>query len=208
MGRRRTWTREQLEAAVKASRSIRGVIDRLGLHPAGGTYAYIKKYAAEYGFDTSHWLGQGHRLGSRLPVRPAEPLARLLVRDRFASSKLKRRLLKEGVFLPQCAVCGLREWRGSPIPLDMDHIDGDHLNNELSNLRLLCPNCHAQTPTYKARNSKYPRIPLLRDIRAGIERCGSILAYAIELDVTPERVRGWLRSDRLRARDEALKTST
>jgi len=52
----------------------------------------------------------------------------------------------------RCEVCSLQEWMGSPIPIEMDHIDGNHSNNLLSNLRLLCPNCHAQTDTWKSKN--------------------------------------------------------
>ena len=51
-----------------------------------------------------------------------------------------------------CQICNNSEWCGKPIPLETDHIDGNHNNNEESNLRLICPNCHAQTPNYKARN--------------------------------------------------------
>lgn len=51
-----------------------------------------------------------------------------------------------------CSICENTVWMGQPIPLDMDHIDGDHTNNSEDNLRLICPNCHAQTPTYKAKN--------------------------------------------------------
>ena len=202
MGRARKWSLEQLGAAVKASRSVRGVIDRLGLRVGGGTYEHVQKWIASCGFDRSHWLGQAHRRGSKKPVRPAATLKEVLVRPRFCSSgKLKRRLLAEGIFQRKCAWCGRKTWRGRPILLELDHIDGDHLNNELPNLRLLCPNCHAQTPTYKGRNAKYPGIPPLIEIEAGIKRCGSVVAYAVELNVTPARVRGWLRSDRLRARD-------
>ena len=53
----------------------------------------------------------------------------------------------------KCETCGRSSWNEEDIPLDMDHIDGNHKNNSLDNLRLLCPNCHAQTPTYKARNT-------------------------------------------------------
>jgi hypothetical protein len=52
----------------------------------------------------------------------------------------------------QCEVCGVSEWNGKPVPLEVDHIDGDHKNNTLDNLRRICPNCHAQTDTYKSKN--------------------------------------------------------
>ena len=51
-----------------------------------------------------------------------------------------------------CSECGITEWNGKPITLELDHIDGHHYNNDISNLRLLCPNCHSQTPTYRAKN--------------------------------------------------------
>lgn len=52
----------------------------------------------------------------------------------------------------KCEVCGITEWMGKPSPLELDHLDGDASNNQLNNLRLICPNCHAQTETYKNRN--------------------------------------------------------
>lgn len=52
----------------------------------------------------------------------------------------------------KCEVCGITEWMDLPAPLDLDHKDGDPTNNDLDNLRLICPNCHAQTENYKGRN--------------------------------------------------------
>lgn len=52
----------------------------------------------------------------------------------------------------RCEVCGITEWMGRPAPLELDHRDGNPLNNQLDNVRLICPNCHAQTATYKGKN--------------------------------------------------------
>ena len=53
----------------------------------------------------------------------------------------------------RCSICGIGEWMKNPLTLEVDHIDGNHKNNRPENLRALCPNCHSQTETYKAKNS-------------------------------------------------------
>lgn len=55
---------------------------------------------------------------------------------------------------PGCSVCETVEWRGKPMTMDVDHIDGDHTNNQPENFRLICPNCHRQTPTWGKKNPK------------------------------------------------------
>ena len=61
-------------------------------------------------------------------------------------NNIKEKLIRDGIKLHQCEKCGLTEWNGKPIPLELHHKDGDHYNNEMSNLEILCPNCHAQEP--------------------------------------------------------------
>lgn len=63
----------------------------------------------------------------------------------------KQIIIKERPY--RCEVCGISEWMGKPISLELDHIDGNADNNAADNLRLICPNCHAQTETYKGANA-------------------------------------------------------
>ena len=68
------------------------------------------------------------------------------------SDKLKIRLINEGYLEPTYDICRRTYWVGEAIPLQLDHISGDNEDNSLDNLRLLCPNCHAQTPQYRLKD--------------------------------------------------------
>ena len=68
------------------------------------------------------------------------------------SDKLKIRLINEGYLDPNCDICRRSLWVGEDIPLQLDHVNGNNDDNSLENLRLLCPNCHAQTPQYRLKN--------------------------------------------------------
>ena len=67
----------------------------------------------------------------------------------YQSNKLKYRLVEEGYKEWKCESCGLTEWLGNPIPLELHHKDGDSSNHALENDELLCPNCHSLTPNYR-----------------------------------------------------------
>lgn len=105
------------------------------------------------GLDTSHFIGQGWRIGNRAPVVPALPLEEVLVVGRYyMTNRLKSRLIASNLKQAECETCSRRTWNGGPIPLELDHVNGRRDDNRLENLRLLCPNCHAQTDTYRGRN--------------------------------------------------------
>jgi hypothetical protein len=147
------YTEEEFIIAVKTSTSIRQVLNKLGLKEAGGNYSITKTRIKNLGLDTSHFKGQAWNKGKTLG--PRKPVEELLVNDRkhpYQSFKLKNRLLQEGIKIHQCECCGITEWRKKPTPLELDHINGINYDNRLENLRLLCPNCHAQTDTYRGRN--------------------------------------------------------
>ena len=68
------------------------------------------------------------------------------------NTSIKKALVKLG-FKKECSICALGEiWEDKPLTLQLDHKDGDNSNNEISNLRFLCPNCHTQTKTYGSKN--------------------------------------------------------
>lgn len=70
----------------------------------------------------------------------------------YQTNKLRIRLINEGIKEHKCESCGIEEWMNNPISLELDHIDGDRTNHTLDNLRILCPNCHSQTSTYRGKN--------------------------------------------------------
>lgn len=92
----------------------------------------------------------------------ATPLNELLVQfSTYQSNKLRKRLLAEGLKERKCEKCGLTEWNGKTAPLELDHINGIKTDNRIENLRILCPNCHAQTEHYRGRNTRRYRGPVL-----------------------------------------------
>ena len=149
----RKYTKEQLNKAVKDSFSLAQTLKTLGLAPCGGNYLVLKKALTYFNLDTSHFTGQLWNKGKKTGVK--QPTENYLNNNiRISSFKLKKRLLLKKILPFQCSSCKRTEWLGQPIPLELDHINGNSLDNRLENLRLLCPNCHALTPTYRGKNIK------------------------------------------------------
>ena len=70
----------------------------------------------------------------------------------------KAKLLREGYLVNRCAECGITDWRGLPLAIQIDHINGIKDDWSLENLRMLCPNCHSQTDTFSGKNLRRLRL--------------------------------------------------
>jgi hypothetical protein len=146
----RKYDQAQLREAVKNSTSLRQVLEALGVAPYGGNYEVLRRAIQHFSLDTSHFTGQRWNKGKT--VGPKQPLQRFLDNEiRIASFKLKKRLLAEGILTPQCSSCGLGEWLSQPIPLELDHINGQSLRQSapqpavaMSELSRLDPNVSRQ----------------------------------------------------------------
>jgi hypothetical protein len=130
--------------------ALRGV----GLRPAGGNHGTIKKYVRLWGISVEHFDQDAVRRESLR--RSPTPLADILVEhSSFHRGHLKRRLLAEGIKELRCEQCGQGEsWRGHPLALILDHINGVSDDNRLENLRIVCPNCAATFETHCGRKNR------------------------------------------------------
>ena len=170
--RGRTWSDADLAWAVATNFSMASVIRALGLKVGGSVYPMLRQHIAELELDTSHWTGKAWNRGRKVSTRKPRPLEEILVvgSDFTRTHELKLRLFKAGLKERRCEGCGLSEWRGKEIPLQLDHVNGLRNDNRLENLRILCPNCHAQTETWCARNIGRPtgQVPPVAESQAPV----------------------------------------
>ena len=143
---------EDFKELIKNHYSYSDCLRVLGLAPSGGSSrTVLKKRIEELNCDTSHF-SVGRNGGK---ANKKYELSEILIENSPYTSRqsLKRRLINEEILEKKCNCCGLTEWLGNPISLQLHHKDGNNKNHSIENIELLCPNCHSQTDTYAGKNN-------------------------------------------------------
>jgi 5-methylcytosine-specific restriction endonuclease McrA len=128
-------------------------------YEAGMTMGELQE---RYGFCAASWT-QAVRRGDIIPRPRARDINSLLVRGHSRNGRCnrKKRLIDAGIKEDKCERCGISEWCGKKLSIQLHHRNGDGTDNRLWNLEMLCPNCHSLTDTFGGRNGHRRRKPPL-----------------------------------------------
>ena len=163
--------KEELENLVKTSSSLSEILRKQGKAISGSSIKTLKNTLDGYGINYVFLNVKSHEIGKELP------LEEILVENKsYNSSRLKTRLIRSGLKEDKCELCGCKnEWNGKPLILQLDHINGNHYDNRLENLRILCPNCHSQTETFSNKRDRRHNycVDCGKEISLTSTRCGS-----------------------------------
>lgn len=182
------FTKEDLEQIVKESYSYRDVIKKVGYTTvSGGNTKTVRSRIEKYGIDTSHFSNNGAMIRTEENV---------FCKDSTASQKVLREWFKKGNYVPyKCDCCGITEWQGKELVLQLDHKNGNNHDNRLENLHWLCPNCHSQTDTFCGKQLKKEKIVKEKkycidcgqEITSGAERCIKCASSARRVTERPSK---------------------
>ena len=133
MSKVRKYTEEEFKEAVRTSFSIHQTMLKLGLNAQGSAYRSFHTAIKVWNVDITHFTGQLWSKGKQVALK--RDISVYLTNEQpIQSPKLKNRLFRENLLTKQCSICGLIHWNGVEIPLELDHINGNHEDNSLSNL--------------------------------------------------------------------------
>lgn len=155
------WNKVEWVKEIIASSSTRmEVLERLDRSTTSAMYRRLKQFEIDHGVDISLYRPfSSHK--RNLAATNNRSLANNEIfrqSSTTAQSVVRRRVIRDRLVGYVCGECGCGDtWNGKPIALQLDHVDGSSTNNELSNLRFLCPNCHSQTDTYCGKNVEYKK---------------------------------------------------
>lgn len=142
---------DDFKKLVRTSKSVCDICMKLSARRGGGIFTNIKRRISKMDLNTKHFIDG--RVGDYSPVHVSkEDFLKRLENGITDATFLKRKIIEFSLIPYKCKECGLVDiWNNKPIKLQLEHIDGNWLNNSLNNLQFLCPNCHSQTNTFSRR---------------------------------------------------------
>lgn len=146
------WDLEKIKQVVPNCINLTEVLQVLEIPRQGNNSKTLRNILDSNAIDYSHFTGRARNYNNKtVPIEEYLSNAKSI-----GTYALKEKLIKVGLKQNCCECCGISEWRGKKLTIQLHHIDGNHNNNSLENLQMLCPNCHSQTESYcgNANNNK------------------------------------------------------
>ena len=144
------WNLNKIKEYVKTSINLSEVLDKLEIPRQGNNSKTLRNILDKNQIDYSHFTGRARTYTTKeIPIEEYLSNAKSI-----STHSLKSKLLSSGLKLNQCECCGISEWRGKQLTIQLHHIDGNNKNNSLENLQMLCPNCHSLTENYCGNANK------------------------------------------------------
>jgi len=166
---------DRIKEVIGSSKSYTEIINKLNMELNFKNYEYLISYTLANNISTKHLGDGGKKRKYKVLINEV-----FIINNKKESNIVKTRLLNYGIVENKCSICNIIDWQNIKIALHLDHINGINTDNQLNNLRLLCPNCHSQTDTFRSLNRDdvknkitYTCLDCQKEITSGVIRCNS-----------------------------------